>query len=385
MEKIHIALVGGQQMPIYFGILQSEAEKVVLIYSQETEKSALSIAENILRDWKLDPILVKVDPFDFLPILDEFNNLIEEYPDYEIEANISGGTKPWSIAMTMLAESHQNINLFYIDQNCNIYNLTQRTKFQPAPIEGGIEQILLYNGSSEESHTDFESYTEEDLDTMNEIKKIRKAYPKEFNAITIPNKQNKRRYNLNKKDRIEIESSSIEWDTSKKMLNKGKQEVLLSFCSQKGEEKFKLSSPHAYDLVTSSGWFEYEVATVLRKWPQCKEVWLNVIFPYNNKNPKNEIDIIVNVGYKLLFVECKTQIYGDRMDVDKFASAVKNYGGLGAKAIFITQQNMDRQTIERCDTNKIAHFCFYDEEHKPVAHKILFDLLDKQMQISNTR
>ena len=52
------------------------------------------------------------------------------------------------------------------------------------------------------------------------------------------------------------------------------------------------------------------------------------------KFPKNEIDIIVDTGDKALFIECKTNIY-NATDIDKFYTAVRNYGGSGSKALFV--------------------------------------------------
>lgn len=72
---------------------------------------------------------------------------------------------------------------------------------------------------------------------------------------------------------------------------------------------------------------------------------MNVEFPYKNNLPKNEIDIIVNTGDKLLFVECKTRIC-DNTNIDKFSAAVKNYGGMASKALFVSNMPMDDKPIE---------------------------------------
>ena len=70
-----------------------------------------------------------------------------------------------------------------------------------------------------------------------------------------------------------------------------------------------LTSQHIFNLFFHTGWFEYEVASLLSTWQYAKEIRMNVKFPYNaERNPKNEIDLIVNTGNRLLFVECKTQI-----------------------------------------------------------------------------
>jgi hypothetical protein len=106
------------------------------------------------------------------------------------------------------------------------------------------------------------------------------------------------------------------------------------------ERRFSFTSKHSFNLVMNSGWFEYKVAKLLEGWSRAQEIWMNVVFPYKpgkdgTRKSKNEIDVIVHTGKKLLFVECKTSVF-DKTDIDKFAAAVKNYGGMGSKALFIT-------------------------------------------------
>lgn len=72
-------------------------------------------------------------------------------------------------------------------------------------------------------------------------------------------------------------------------------------------------------------------------------------------NDKNEVDVIVNTGQKLLFVECKTKIT-NITDIDKFASVVRNYGGDGSKSLFVTMFEMNEQQKEKCNDNKIANY-----------------------------
>ena len=42
--------------------------------------------------------------------------------------------------------------------------------------------------------------------------------------------------------------------------------------------------------------------------------------------------------------------------IDKFASVVKNYGGDGSKAMFITRFEMNKTQKEKCRDNHIADF-----------------------------
>lgn len=381
-KVLHIALVGGQPMPLYLAIVDSKAEKFMLIHSSTTAVSARKLSTDISGKMGLPVELLEFDPLDFFAAKDRFEKLLEEYADWRIEANISGGTKPWSTAMTVLSERYANVELIYVDQNSRVYNYRTAECKEVDLLE--IEDIFQYNQTEVKTHTSLADYTQEDLELLPRIKEIRKNYPVAFNKVTIPNKSNRGKFTNKEDSYIDPESGSeIIWD--KKHLKGGDtvQYVKLTFGGKAGRSE-EFISPHAFDMVTSSGWFEYEVATILKKWPSCKDVWLNVIFPYSNKSPKNEIDIIVGIGTKLLFVECKIQVF-DRTDIDKFSAAVKNYGGSGAKAIFITQQYMGEPAEEKCRTNGIACFSFNDENKKLVSHKTLFDKLNKIAQTSNAR
>lgn len=384
MEKLHIALVGAQTMPIYIGILESDADKFILIHSTQTKSNAEIIARYINRD---NTVLFELPAWDFPKMKDRIDGLLAEYKDWSIEANISGGSKPWGFMFSMLAFEYSNMSLFFVDQSCMIHNISNLTSRMAKPLDGGIRQILEFNQilesnqASSVTHVDLTSYGEKDVSILTEIKRCRKKYPKIFNNLTIPKRGIQKRYQNNKLDTIvdDQSQSEISWD-----IRGPEQKVKLTFINRLGNtDVVTFQSPHAFDMVVSSGWFEYEIARCLELWTEAKDIWLNSVFPYRNNTPKNEIDIIVNVGYKLLFVECKTKIF-DYTDIDKFRSAVKNYGGLSSKAIFISLESMDAKTIEKCETNGIDYFSL---DGKPAVEmkKALFAKLNTIMGVSNTK
>lgn len=384
MEKLHIALVGAQTMPIYIGILESDADKFILIHSTQTKSNAEIIARYINRD---NTVLFELPAWDFPKMKDRIDGLLAEYKDWSIEANISGGSKPWGFMFSMLAFEYSNMSLFFVDQSCMIHNISDLTSRMAKLLDGGIRQILEFNQilesnqASSVTHVDLTSYGEKDVSILTEIKRCRKKYPKIFNNLTIPKRGIQKRYQNSKLDTIvdDQSQSEISWD-----IRGPEQKVKLTFINRLGNtDVVTFQSPHAFDMVVSSGWFEYEIAKCLELWTEAKDIWLNSVFPYRNNTPKNEIDIIVNVGYKLLFVECKTKIF-DYTDIDKFRSAVKNYGGLSSKAIFISLESMDAKTIEKCETNGIDYFSL---DGKPAVEmkKALFAKLNTIMGVSNTK
>ena len=122
---------------------------------------------------------------------------------------------------------------------------------------------------------------------------------------------------------------------------------------------------------------------------------LNVVFPYSERVAKNEIDIIVNTGNRLLFVECKTSIHSVT-DLDKFSKAVRNFGGTGCHAMFVSYSSMGDKPSEKCRDNNIIPFSFQDtlnavnsgevplSDGNPITNA-LCALLDKKLSTINKK
>ncbi len=111
---------------------------------------------------------------------------------------------------------------------------------------------------------------------------------------------------------------------------------------------------------------------------------MNCHFPSRQGLEKNEVDIIINAGSKILFVECKTQITKN-IDIDKFRSVVKTYGGIGSKALFVTDASMSELARQKCEDHGILTFSLKDYSNQEVAQKELFKMLDEQLFVINTK
>ena len=188
---------------------------------------------------------------------------------------------------------------------------------------------------------------------------------------------------------LERTGSCIEFD-------KDRSTIIINLKKKYGEREIILQSPHVDRIVFNTAWFEYEIALMLSEWGKAYEIWLNVLVPYADKETKNEIDIIVCTGTKLLFVECKTKI-SSKTEIDKFKSAVRNFGGLSSKAIFVTETTLDERTKEKCMDNGIISFSLEDAVSTYNRHcnhfkeniwngrkKALFKLLNREMLSNNT-
>ena len=361
MAKIHITLVGGQATPVYQGIVHANPDRVILIYSSQTENEA----NRIYAEMDVDCVLRKFDPVDLQKINDAVLELKSSFAvDDEISLNIGGGTKPWSLVFFEHFSMVDNVQMLYIDQNNRMWNLKTKESTE-VPFDMDVQFRLL--GNVPKKSKSFSAYTTADFAVCDEIRKLYK-----FNSYDL--------INLAKK--LEIDSalnncaseigSILVWKEPFKVLD-------VKLVNKYGKIlTTTLVSENLIDMVYKTGWFEIEVAKLLSQWSRVKDIRLNCEFPDVEGSAKNEIDIIINTGSKLLFVECKTRIFNET-DIDKFASAVKVYGGFGSKALFVTDAPMTEKAQEKCADHGIMTFCLQHNAFNLPVESLLFKMLDSEL------
>ena len=375
-EIFNISLVGGQPMPVHVGLSSTTPHRLILVHSSSSKKDA----ERISSTCGIDCELVEFPTDDYKEVLEKAQALLAKLQEKEVYVNVSSGTKHWSVAFSMLSVGKENIHIFYIDQN-NIFHDLTKCCSRKLDISLDIDTILRFNNNKGISHVNLSDYTNADLEVMKKVKLLRKHFFREFNMLTLSAKDKEWGKRLlsdsHPKKTLPLPlKGEVDYDKSSST-------VTLTFFDKNGGRKTtRLTSPHVGDIVFNAGWLEYQVAQLLSQWSQAREVWLNVKFPYVDGNTKNEIDVIVNMGNKLLFVECKTNIF-DNTDIDKFRTAVKNYGGTGSKALFVTNtSNLKNITLEKCNDSGIMHFCLMAKKGKDWKLS-LFHMLEKELNIIN--
>lgn len=361
MAKIHITLVGGQTAPVYLGIVDANPDRVILIYSEQTADEA----NRIYSETNVDCELHKFHPVDLNEIEKSIAKLVAVLnPDDTISLNIGGGTKPWSILFYEYFNRIENVSIFYIDQNNIVWDLASRTNHE---VDFNMEMQFKLYGNALTDYKKFTAYMPEDKKCCEEIRKLY-----EFNSYDFQFISQKLFLQPKTESQTSEGGSKFEWiERDKKMR--------FSLLNRVGKKKEKsLESPNLSSLVYNSGWFECEIAEVLSRWKYAKEIRLNCKFPTTTGSPKNEIDIIINTGTKLLFVECKTKIFNET-DIDKFASAVKVYGGLGSKALFVTDITMSDKALEKCADHGIMTYSMQNNPFKFPTEDLLFFKLENEL------
>lgn len=363
MANIHITLVGGQTTPVYQGIIATNPDKVVLIHSAQTETEA----NRIDAEMEVNCELHKFEPVDMQQIINAVLKLKSSFSvNDNITINVGGGTKPWSIAFYEHFRKEGNAQLFYIDQNNLMWNLKT---FEKSEVSFDMDvQFRLLNNELKK-YQKIEDYTDEDRKLISKIRELRSFNFQDFNEIT------------DYLSRYQHQSTAVAQYGAGSVMTWKKAEKCFEVVMRKknGDTLRKtLDSEHVRSLVLNTGWFEYEIANGLAAWSNTKQIRMNCVFPARSGSPKNEIDIIVNTGNKLLFVECKTQIKNET-DIDKFASAVKVYGGLGSKALFVTDAPMTEKAEEKCADHGIMTFSLQQNFFNLTPEELLFKMLDSEL------
>lgn len=353
MRKVHISLVGKETVPVYLGIKEAEPDLVFLICSPNTKTEAKRVAKQFPN---MEIKTIEFEPMDLEKIFSDIKILEQQFKDDDIiSLNLVGGTKFWSLAFYSVFTLKENVTINLIDQQNNLWDFSTQTFKQ---LEFDITKVFELNGNPLTKYTRFDEYTSEDFVIVNDIyQQIRRTNFEDFNKLTSPiDNKNKNELNRNKGELSLSSGSKVSWL---------KPDYAVIYLCKKNRyvneiRDFKLCSPHSVDILFNTHWFEVKVAQLLSKIYKAENIYLNCVFRFKNVNTdKNEVDIIVNAGEKLLFVECKTQIK-NTTDIDKFATVVRNFGGKSSKALFVTDTKISLPAIEKCKESNIAFFSLDD-------------------------
>ena len=385
MAKVHIALVGGQPAPIFYAIKATKPDKVVYIHSQQTIRTVEFLRQVIqIPEDRVKPL----DATEPKKIMARVSDLTNKYRKDEVTLNIAGGTKAWSHIFGYIFQDLKNATVVYMDQNNVLWNyksmegtlLNEMTGF-----EFDMDTHIKLYGNKLENYSNIVDFTNDDEKVAKKLEQLWTRMPQEFTPLlsTLTLKQQ----NFLKTNPIGSFStkndSEVTWQRPSKNNPDVKTSVELVLKTSKSASYQVLESPHAIDLAFNTGWFEFKVAKMLSKWNESKEIRLNCVFPAKvNGAAKNEVDVLVNTGSKLLFVECKTQIF-NTTDIDKFSSVVKSYGGLGSKGIFITHEKMSDIAKEKCEQHGLLCFSLKDEHMKMNEQQALELLLNSALTAIN--
>ncbi len=367
MAKVHITLVGGQPAPVYNGIIATQPDKVVFIYSDSSRDNA----ERISTEIQIPSERRKIDPVELNDIEKKVLQCAETYKNDDVSINISSGTKPWAFYFAKVFGQMSNAKIFYVDQNNLLWDFSNKSSHK---VKFDMDAQFRLLGNPLNDYTSFDKIEPDDKQAVESIIELFSLSSRSNNMFRLVEEA---RRNSHLTEFTLKNGSTMKWIKESKQF-----EITLI---ERGNTITKtLKSKHVRDLLLKTAWFEYKVAEIISKWDKAESIRMNCKFPYKDSAAKNEIDVLVEAGSKLLFVECKTQIE-DNTDIDKFASAVRNYGGMSSKALFVTNSIMSEKAKEKCGDNGILTFSLQDCNLEISNEKALSMLLDSELFNINTK
>lgn len=383
MSKVHITLVGGQPAPVYHGIVACQPDYVIYVCSRsDVSKQTADVLREVLNE--IPSKCTFLHPTDPLQIKLFAEALASQFKNDDVTVNISSGLKSWSHWFGIVFEKMSNAAVVYIDQNNVLWNY--KTMQPSYNVVFDMHKLFMLYGNPLENYTPFSAYTKEDFDAIHTIEVCRRNNFTDFNQLTTVLPKGISSQVKNQVQGRYVLPNNESWVSWNKKLLDGMQEVCLCIVNKSRTRCLseRIVSPHAVNLVFSAGWFECKVARILSRWRNAKEIYVNCRFPYKPLLDKNEVDIIINTGAKILFVECKTQIF-DTTAIDKFRSVVKGYGGTASKGMFVTDAEMSELAKVKCKEHGILTFSLQDEHEGKSVEEAITALLDAELYNINAR
>lgn len=353
-----IVLLGGQLLPVYVGIIERKPKVIHILYTKETVRLKTRLVKEIKEVRVFD---YQIDPYDYNSIQETVTNIICNNEEVTFELNLTSGTKLMALASQQVFNT-LNCFSFYVDQNRNIIDLSDGSKSKinstiPAKV------FLSLSGHNTFSSSTLKSFTKEELNLANSVFELRK------NKTGIGEL-----FKLFRSLKVDSDSENFAFKNSKYEISWHKNNLLV----KAPRFTLKARGKSAFKILTTGLWWELIVGVAVDNWSPAKEILMSVAIKSNrNANmDKNEIDIFINTGQNIFFIECKSGIV-TQSDLNKIKTVGKFYGGISSKSILVSFYKPKDYLIEKCQDLGIDFFYLNNSSSKENQLKALIKKLDR--------
>ena len=362
--KHQITFVGGQLLPVFVGIKEFSPNKIHFIVSEES-KNKISLLKPFFTDKVFSE--KQCNPFDFTSIKTKLTDILEKIESSdEVQFNLTGGTKVMVLAAQAIMQE-RNIKGFYINLD-NTFLQLPSYEIKKITSEITIKEFLEMTGHKISHSNVLSDFSNDDFKSVSAIESFSLSYDKlllQFNS-----KIRKTYDRLNKipsSGQLEINKTcKLNWTANKITV------------TLQGREILKIDSPNARTLFFNSGWWELVVAKAISQWSKAKELLIQCELPFKTdvNTTKNEIDVLVNIGGKLIFIECKSGMVKQE-DINKMRIVKDTYGGIISKSILVSRFMPSTTIIEKCKELNIEVFFSFVGRNQINSLTKLINTLDK--------
>lgn len=356
MTNIQIALLGKETLPVYYPVKTEGADEVYIIRSNQNEEEAKRLKTVLEEEHIPCHIDNVVGAFDLKSINEVCENIHTKLPeDCSVTYNVTGGTKPMFIGALWVARKH-SARVLYTDSE-SLFDLTNGEKTS-LNVKMDLNTFFTLQGQklkSSKPHT----YDESVLKCCNKIMRKIIKNPKDFYNVYEP-----LRNVYEKQPTLKL----LEFKDKKAIFTN---DQLTAYSN--GIAKFTFMHPRVMELVFAGRWWEELVANAVAKWANGRyDVWQNVTFYTKEEKKdkvKNEIDILVNLGTKVLFIECKSGST-DQNVINKMAFIRQNYGSDKSESILISFRTVREDLKEKAKDSKIMVIDYDNNAKVPALEQI---------------
>ncbi len=337
MEKHQIALVGGAILPIYYAIKKDAPDVVHLIVTPESKKSVGPLVK--LVEPSIACRIHVVSSSNPLDIREKLMPILSGEHEYSL--HLTGGNKLMALVAADLAKQ-QAIPAFYYaggDQWIHIPDYT----VEHSEIVLDNDEIIALSDHLVKSRIDYKLLDQCEFETARQVHDFRQKHASKYNKLRIAFEENANFSQQLKKQPVRIGSLTLSYDEEQNLLLKEGEQLLL-----------KLNSSMSEDALLRAGWWELLVAQAIHGWAPDRAIWISAIFPSkkDEKMDKNEVDVLVNLGQNLLFVECKSGKVV-QSDVYKMLAVRKTYGGDKSRSVLVSYHPVSSEILEKCREHQI--------------------------------
>lgn len=350
MKKIQIALVSKEALPVFYIINEFGPNEVCLVGTKESSISIANI-KRVAASMGIECQICLTKPNDMQDTMEVCEAIhTQNGDDCEYRYNLTGGTKLMAIGALLCAQSHKAEMVY--SETKSYYDM-KAMEWKPLTQMLDIDTIIRLQGQIVKDKTVYR-YDEERTQCAKDIMAFEKSSPKLYHQLIdfyiknnrAPKKSDGKPFVFYK------EEGSVKYN---------------------GRIVFESSYPKLYDMLFKGQWWETLVADAVAKWAESDcAVWTNVRFEPKKKEvgknrDKNEIDVLVNIGNTLLFVECKSGWF-DQNNIYKLSTVAKTYGSYKSQALLAvySQQNIKPDLSEKAKEGNIK-FLVPNESFSNVA------------------
>lgn len=318
MKKIQIALVSKEALPVFYIIYEFMPDIVYLVGTKETA----TVMKHIEDVAKLHNIACKQcittanDMEACAKVCEQIH--LHNGSDVEYIYNLTGGTKLMAFGALACAQSH-NAKIVYTDTHSYVDLSTMERK--PLTNMLDTDTIISLQGQKVKEKSVY-AFNAQRTECALAVRDFISRHTKTYEVLM-------KKYRKDKQLPNSYESGKVYYEHNDAGI----------FVEYDDVEVFSSDYRGAFKMLFEGRWWETLVANAVAKhFGKDAEIWVNVRFEPNTETArnldKNEIDVLVNIGNTLLFVECKSGSF-TQDNIYKLRSVCQTYGSYKSKGCIV--------------------------------------------------